>query len=63
MVNLTDYSEEQLKELAFTDEERKELEHARSMPYVYDEDCPEVTPERAVKFRRVNSPRQISHRA
>ena len=63
MVNLTDYSEEQLKELAFTDEERKELERARSMPYVYDEDCPEVTPERAVKLRRVNPPRQISHRA
>ncbi len=63
MVNLTDYSEEQLKELAFTDEERKELERARSMPYVYDEDCPEVTPEMAVKFRRVNPPRQISHRA
>ena len=63
MVNLTDYSEEQLKELAFTDEERKELERARSMPYVYDEDCPEVTPERAVKFRRVNPSRQFSHRA
>lgn len=47
----------------FTDEERKELERARSMPYVYDEDCPEVTPERAVKFRRVNPPRQISNRA
>ena len=33
MVNLTDYSEEQLKELAFTDEERKELERARRSSY------------------------------
>ena len=27
------------------------------MPIVFDEDCPEVTPEKAVKFRRVNPPK------
>ncbi len=42
------------KELAFTDEELKELETAREKPIVFDEDCPETTPERALKFQRVN---------
>ncbi len=45
------------KELAFTDEELKELEIAREKPIVFDEDCPETTPERALKFQRVNPPR------
>ena len=63
MVNVTDFTEEQLKELAFTEEEKKELERARTMPPVFDEECPEVTPEKAVRFRRVNPPRQVSNRA
>ena len=45
-----------LKELAFTKEELEELERAKKMPITFDEDCPETTPERAVKFRRVNPP-------
>ena len=45
------------KELAFTEEEIKELTEARNKPIVFDEDCPETTPEKAVKFRRVNPPR------
>ena len=41
----------------FTDEERLELERAKKMPITFDEDCPETTPEKALKFRRVNPPR------
>lgn len=33
------------------------LEAAKKMPITFDADCPETTPERAVKFRRVNPPR------
>ena len=47
-----------LKELAFSEEDRKALERARSMPITFDEDCPETTPERALRFRRVNPPRR-----
>ena len=54
MVNMIELSEEMKKELAFTEEEIKELENARKMPITFDEDCPETTPERAVRFRRVN---------
>ena len=57
MVNLTDITKEQMEELAFTDQELEELERARSMPITFDEDCPETTPEAAVKFHRVNPPR------
>ena len=44
-------------DLAFTKDELEELKRAREMPIVFDEDCPETTPERAVRFRRVNPPR------
>lgn len=57
MVNTENISMEVAKELAFTEEEIKELTEARNKPIVFDEDCPETTPERAVKFRRVNPPR------
>ena len=57
MVNKNDFSKEQMKELAFTPVELEELAEARKMPITFDEDCPETTPERAVKFRRVNPPR------
>lgn len=43
--------------LALTAEEMKELEAAREMPITFDDDCPETTPERAIKFRRVNPPK------
>jgi len=39
-----------------TEEELKMLEKARTMPITFDEDCPETTPERAVRFHRVNRP-------
>ena len=54
MVNLADMTEEQVEELAFTEKELEELERARNMPIIFDEDCPETTPEKAVKFQRVN---------
>jgi hypothetical protein len=54
MVNTSKYTPQQLAELAFTEEERKQLAKAREMPITYDEDCPPVTPERAKNFRRAN---------
>ncbi len=59
MVNMSELTESQKKELAFTKEEMAELERARKMPITFDEDCPETTPERALRFRRVNPPRQL----
>ena len=60
MVNAADMPRETMKELAFTQEELAELERARSMPITFDEDCPETTPERAMKFRRVNPVRRAA---
>ncbi len=48
-------------ELAFTQEELNELERAKSLPVTFDEDCPETTPERALKFRRVNPVRRTAN--
>lgn len=63
MVNRCDFSKEQMNELAFTREELEELAAARKRPIAFDEDCPETTPERALKFHRVNPPRGDSVRA
>ena len=54
MTNTVDLTSEVINELAFTPEELKELERTRTMPIIFDEDCPETTPERAMKFKRVN---------
>lgn len=32
----------------------KKQAEVRKRPVVFDEECPETTPERALKFRRVN---------
>ena len=61
MASAADPTRERINELAFTPEELKELERARTMPIVFDEDCPETTPERAMKFRRVNPVRHVAH--
>lgn len=58
MVNSSELTKEQIKELAFTKEELEELSRAREMPITFDEDCPETTPGRALKFKRVNPPRE-----
>ncbi len=55
---LFEYDEK--SELAFTEEELEELRKARSMPIIFDEDCPETTPERAMKFKRVNPSRRLT---
>ena len=44
-------------ELSGLKEELEELEKAKKMPITFDKDCPETTPERALKFRRVNPSR------
>ena len=57
MVNMSELTHRQIQELAFGDSERRELENARQQQIVFDAECPETTPERAKKFRRVNPPR------
>lgn len=56
MVKMSEMSMELKQELAFTKEELAELEAAKKMQSRLMR-CPETTPERAVKFRRVNPPR------
>jgi hypothetical protein len=58
MVNMSNMTEELKRELAFTVEDLKELESAKKKMIIFDEDCPETTPERAVKFQRVHPPRR-----
>lgn len=57
MVNVNEMTDETIKALAFSEDEKVALDRARKMPVVFDEDCPETTPERALRFRRVNPPR------
>ena len=54
MMKIGNESFGKIDDLAFTKEELDELNRAREMPIVFDEDCPETTPESATKFRRVN---------
>ena len=61
MVNAVDLTAEKINELAFTQEELDELERARSVPIVFDEDCPEITPEQAMKLRRVNPVKRVAN--
>ena len=61
MENVADMTKELMNELAFTKEELKELKRARTMPITFDEDCPETTPEKAMKFRRVNPVRRAAN--
>lgn len=57
MVNTSEMTSELMRELAFSKEEQDEIVRSRTMPITFDEDCPETTPERALKFHRVNPPR------
>lgn len=57
MVNTSEMTKELIHELAFSKEDQEEIAKSRTMPITFDEDCPETTPERALKFRRVNPPR------
>lgn len=60
MANTADGALKLAQELAFTQDEQAELERARAMPITFDEDCPETTPERALRFRRVNPVRRTA---
>lgn len=60
MIKTSEMTPEMLKELAFTQEEIDELNRSREMPITFDEDCPETTPERAVRFYRVNPPNKTA---
>ena len=60
MVNISKYTPEQLAELAFTEEELERLAKAREMPFVYDEECPPVTPEQAKLFRRAHPRKAVA---
>lgn len=60
MANTADGTLKLAQELAFTQDEQAELERARTMPITFDEDCPETTPERALRFRRVNPVRRTA---
>ncbi len=64
MVNVNNLPAGLAEELAFSEDELQELKIARKKTIIFDEDCPETTPERAMKFRRVNPPREsIAKRA
>lgn len=56
MVNTDKMTAEIIEELAFSEEDFALLAKARNTPISFDEDCPKTTPERALKFRRVNPP-------
>ncbi len=58
MVSMSNLTVEQIKELAFTEKDIQDLERVKQMPITFDAECPETTPERAVKFRRVNPVRR-----
>lgn len=60
MVNTADGTLKLAQELAFTQDEQAELKRARTMPITFDENCPETTPERALRFRRVNPVRRTA---
>lgn len=57
MVNANEMTKEMIVALAFSEDEKKALDKARNTPIVFDADCPETTPEQALKFKRVNPPR------
>lgn len=57
MVNADSMTQEMVNELAFSAKEMETLAKAKSREITFDEDCPETTPERALKFRRVNPAR------
>lgn len=59
-VNIAEATET-IHEFAFSQEELDELEQTRTVPIVFDEDCPEVTPEQAVKFRRINPIKRVAN--
>lgn len=62
MVNMNNITQELKDELTFTAKDLDALKKARSLPITFDNDCPETTPERAVKFKRVNPPHKSQNK-
>lgn len=62
MIDIYKMTPELMEELAFSEAELQELEYARSKEIVFDEECPETTLEKALKFRRVNPSRGVVQR-
>ena len=60
MAKTNKLSEKELKEIALTKTEIAELDKARKMPITFDEDCLEITPEKAKKFRRINPSKRVA---
>lgn len=58
MVNMNNMTKEMNEELTFTKEELDELKRLKTIPITFDENCPETTPEMAIKFKRVNPAHQ-----
>ncbi len=54
MVNTDKMTKELAEALGFSEDEKAALDKAREKTVFFDEDCPEITPEQALKFRRVN---------
>ena len=48
----------EIKEIVFTQADMDEIVRLANRPITFDEDCPEVTPEQAIRFRRVNPVRK-----
>lgn len=44
----------EIKDAVFTQDDMNELDMLDNRPITFDDDCPEVTPEQAIHFRRVN---------
>lgn len=64
MVNTNEMTKEMIAALTFSEDEKALLAEARKKTIVFDEDCPETTPEQALRFKRVNPPRnKIGKRA
>lgn len=62
MVNTDKMTAEIIEELAFSEEDLALPAKAGNTPISFDEDSPETTPERALRFRRVNPPRDSVER-
>ena len=56
MANIIKLNE--IKEIVFTQDDLDELTRLENRPITFDDDCPEVTPEQAIRFRRVNPVRK-----
>lgn len=59
MENKIDDAEINHDDLLFSKDEKKMLAEAGCKPIVLDTECPETTPEKAKKFKRVNPKKRI----